>query len=75
MDNLDLLKRLLAEKVKNPESITPDATMKDLGIDSLDLVDVVVSMEEELGISFEDDELLGLKSVQDVLNLVDKKTK
>lgn len=75
MDHFELLKKLLGEKVRHPEDIKPEATLKDLGIDSLDLVDVVCQAEVELGVTFEDDELLDLKTVQDVIQLLHVKTK
>ena len=74
MDNFELLKKLLTEKVKHPENITLEATMKDLGIDSLDLVDIMLEAESQLNITFEDDELLDLKTVSDAVNLLDAKT-
>ena len=46
---------------------------KDLGIDSLDLVDLVFELEEEIGVQFEDEELLELKTIQDLLTLIEKK--
>ena len=49
--------------------------MNDLGIDSLDLVDVVLQAETELGVTFEDDELLDLHIVKDVVDLLDRKSK
>jgi len=74
MDNLEFLKDLLKELVKDPEVIKPEATLKDLGIDSLDLVDVMLQAEEKLDIRFEDEELLGLKTVNDAVELLNKKT-
>ena len=73
MDNYDLLVRLLTDKVKNPDKISMDASMNDLGIDSLDLVDVVLQAESELNVTFEDDELLNLHTVKDVVALLDSK--
>ena len=75
MNNYDLLVSLLKEKVKNPDKITLEASMNDLGIDSLDLVDVVLQAETELGVTFEDDELLDLRIVKDVVDLLDRKSK
>lgn len=74
MDNYELLKKLLTENVKHPENITLEATMKDLGIDSLDLVDIMLEAESQLNITFEDDELLDLKTVSDAVNLLNAKT-
>ena len=75
MNNYDLLVSLLKEKVKNTDKITLEASMNDLGIDSLDLVDVVLQAETELGVTFEDDELLDLRIVKDVVDLLDRKSK
>jgi acyl carrier protein len=52
-----------------------DSSFKDLGIDSLDLVDLVFALEEEIGTTFEDDELLSIKTVKDLCDLIDRKTK
>ena len=34
----------------NPEEITPDSTFESLGIDSLDIVEMIMGLEEEMGI-------------------------
>lgn len=73
MDTFDLLKALLSAKIKDTVEITPGSTMKNLGVDSLDLVEVVLSIEEQLDLTFEDNELLELVTVQDVLDLVERK--
>jgi acyl carrier protein len=41
-----------------------------LGIDSLDLMDMIVQLEEELDISVPDDDLLNLKTIDDLVKLV-----
>lgn len=74
MDNYAYLKKLLSEKVKNPENITPEATMRSLGIDSLDLVDVMLEAENGLHVTFSDEELLKLETVQDAVDLINQKT-
>lgn len=37
----------------NPEEITPDSTFESLGIDSLDIVEMIMDLESELGIELE----------------------
>lgn len=69
MEYFDKIKERLESKLKGKE-LTADMTFKDLGIDSLDLVDLVFELEEEIGVQFEDDELLKLKTVQDLLDLI-----
>ena len=75
MDNFNLIVKLLKDYVNEDVEITRESTLKELQIDSLDLVEVVVTAEEQTGATFEDDELLDLKTVGDVVDLLDKKTK
>lgn len=72
MDTLEMIKKELEPKL-NGKEITLDSTFKDLGLDSLDLVELVFQFEEALGVQFEDDELAGLKTVQDVVTLIESK--
>ena len=37
----------------NPDDITPDSTFESLGIDSLDIVEMIMDFESELGIELE----------------------
>ena len=61
-----------AEVVKGKE-ITRDMKIKDLGIDSLDLVEIVMEAEEEFGIAFSNDELNNFTTVNDVVNAIKSK--
>ncbi len=72
MEYFDKLKERLEPKLQGKE-LTKDSNFKELGIDSLDLVDLVFELEEEIGVEFEDEELLKLNTVQDLLNLIDSK--
>lgn len=72
MDYFDKIKDRLSSKLRGQE-LTEDSVFKDLGIDSLDLVDLVFELEEEIGVEFEDEELLQIKTVKDLLNLIDAK--
>lgn len=74
MDYFDKIKEALSDKL-NGKELTLDSSFRDLGIDSLDLVDLVFALEEEIGAEFEDEELLSIKTVKDLLNLIDEKTK
>ena len=37
----------------NPEDITPDSTFESLSIDSLDIVEMIMDLESELGVELE----------------------
>ena len=45
----------------------------DLDLDSIDLIDLVVRLEEETGLDLAEDELRKLRVVQDVVDLVYRK--
>lgn len=72
MDYLEKIKEVLGPKLKGQE-LTVDSDFKSLGIDSLDLVDLVFQMEEALDVQFEDEELLEIKTVGDLIKLVESK--
>ncbi|HCY53850.1 MAG TPA: acyl carrier protein, partial [Kandleria vitulina] len=57
MDYFDKIKEALSDKL-NGKELTLDSSFRDLGIDSLDLVDLVFALEEEIGTEFKDEELL-----------------
>ena len=42
----------------SPDDITPDTTFESLGIDSLDTVEMVMDLEEQLGVDLELEEKL-----------------
>jgi acyl carrier protein len=73
MDTFSRLKTLLENRGIKTGQLTENSTLKDIGIDSLDLVEVLLELEKQLNVTFSDDELLGCRSISDVVNLVAKK--
>ena len=69
METFELLRSLLAEKVKDNAEITPRTNLRELGIDSVDLVEILLNFEEKMNLTFEDEAILKLSTVQDVLDL------
>ena len=59
----DKLKELVVDQLGVEEDeVTMEATMQDdLGADSLDLVDLVMSVEEEFGVKVADEDLENIK--------------
>jgi len=50
---------------------TPEAVfVDDLGADSLDLVELIMAMEEELGMEIADEDAEKLRTVQDVISFI-----
>ena len=66
----DQLKQLLLEYLNVDESrIVPEASFtKDLGADSLDLVELIMALEKKWGISIPDEDAAKLKTVQDAID-------
>ena len=59
---------LIAKKKKlDPAAITADSTFQDLGIDSLDGIDLVFTFEDEFNISIPDQVVQKMKSVGQVI--------
>ena len=54
------------------QQLTPDATLfEELGLDSLDAVDMVVAMEKEFGVKMRDEEAMrAVRSVNDLFQLL-----
>lgn len=67
------VKLLLSEQFSiNADSITLDSDLvKDLGADSLDLVQMLITMEKEFGIVFNDDQIQKIKTVEDIINYIE----
>ncbi len=64
---------VLAEEFElQPEQLTPEATLFDeLGLDSLDAVDLVVAMEKEFNVKMRDEEAMrAVRSVNDLFELL-----
>ena len=72
MNTFEMIKKELEPKLKGKE-LTLESTFKDVNLDSFDLADLVYQMEENLGIVFEEEELMTLKTVGDVVKLIDSK--
>jgi len=52
-------------------SITPESNFKDLNVDSLDIAEMVMTLEDEYGISIELEE--GIATVQDLVKLINER--
>ena len=75
---------MIFEKVKNiivdqldvdEEKVTMNANIQDdLGADSLDIVDLVMSFEDEFDLEIPDDQVETIKTVGDVVKFIEEKT-
>lgn len=75
MDYTSELKKILAKRNVDVEHLTNDAVLANIGLDSLDLVEVMLEIEELVGTEFASEEIMGLTTIQDVINLINSKVK
>lgn len=68
-------KQFLVDDLRvNPDDVTMDAELaQDLGINSLELADLVYTCEEKFNVEIGDDELQSFKTVGDVVRFLESK--
>ena len=71
---LEKVKAVIVEQLNVEEDdVVEDASfIDDLGADSLDIVELVMALEEEFGISIPDEEAENIKTVGDAANYISK---
>lgn len=70
---LEKIKEILAAQLRiDADTITPETDIKeDLGVDSLDVVELLMAIEDECGVHVPDDEIVNFKTVGDVVKYVE----
>jgi len=58
--------------VKEEACVPEAAFIDDLGADSLDIVELVMAMEDEFDMEISDDDLTKIRTIQDVIDYIDK---
>ena len=66
--------KIIAKRV-DVSALKEDDNLTALGIDSLDFVEVMLEIEEVFHIEFDSNEIEEAKTLRDVLNLIEKKSK
>jgi acyl carrier protein len=76
-DTAAKVKALIAQELKvDPASVAETSTFKDLGADSLDMVQIVMKFEEQFGLEIKDEDAEHMNNVADVVNYIHgKRTK
>lgn len=74
---LEKIKDIMEEELgKDRNEVTLDSDIiKDLGLDSLDIVTLIMAVEDEYGFTADDDEIVNLKTVGDVVKYIENATK
>lgn len=68
---VDIINGFLTEEFEIEENlIHPDATWSDLGIDSLDFVDIVVIIEKEFGFKMKGEDMVNVRTLGQFHDLI-----
>ena len=71
---IDRIKELISEFVKvNPKDLNEETNLRsDLGLSSLDLVNLAVAIENEYGTVISDREIAGIATIGDIIAYLNK---
>ncbi|NPD31342.1 acyl carrier protein [Eggerthellaceae bacterium zg-1084] len=70
MATIDVIRQALADNLDiDPTTVTPEATLDSLAVDSLDMVELICDVEERLNIELGEPE--GLVTVGDMVAYID----
>lgn len=80
MDKAEIIEKinefLIDEFEVDGDEIQPDANLKDtLGLDSLDYVDLVVTVESNFGVKLGEADFVGVATFQNFYDLIERKVK
>lgn len=70
MATIDIVRDVLTENLDvEPEAVTEDATLESLGVDSLDMVELICDIEERCEIDFGEPE--GITTIGQIIEHID----
>ena len=72
MKYLEELKSLVASYNHKDINVDASTSFTELGMDSYEIVDLLVQVEKEFGVVIDDDAMLQIETIQDVLCTLDK---
>jgi acyl carrier protein len=71
-EKMKKIETTFAEALK-VDHVDPKAELRELGLDSLDLVELLIKLEEQFGIEFTNEEMPNFKTVEDVYKAIQSK--
>jgi acyl carrier protein len=71
-EQMDEIRKGFAERLKL-DKIDESKSLKDLGLDSLDVVEMCLDLEDKYQIQFTTEELSSFKTIGDLLSSIEKK--
>ncbi|MDR0461764.1 MAG: acyl carrier protein [Christensenellaceae bacterium] len=71
-----IINMLMKQLNKKPDDVKPGMRIKeDLGADSLDVVEILMSIEDKYGFTVPDEVVMGIKTVADLAKVIDDLSK
>ena len=74
MSHREEIKNRLAE-LSHRDSVDESLAIRDLGLDSLDVVETLLELEEKYSVAFDDIDMSKLVTVKDLLDAIESKLK
>lgn len=76
MDIFEQVKKILCDQLDlDEEQVTEDSeVIGDLGADSLDIVDLVMTLEEEFDTEIPDEDIENLRTVGDIVKYIEERS-
>ena len=73
MITIDKVKELISAQLNKPidEILEEKEVVKDLGADSLDIVEMLMTLEEEFNVTISEDDAVNIKTVGDIVKLIE----
>ena len=71
-EKMDEIRQMFKERL-NLKQLDETNSLKDLGLDSLDVVEMCLELEEKFDIQFETEELSNFKTIGDLFASIEKK--
>lgn len=74
MTTLDKVRKMLAEQLNKPiEKVQAESRfVEDLSVDSLDMIEMLMALEDEFAISVPNDQVDNMKTVGDIVAFIEK---
>ena len=74
---VDKVKQIIANQLSIEENKLTEKTniAEELGADSLDLVEILMSLEDEFGISIPDEAIPTIKTIKDIVDFIEANKK
>ena len=71
---IKIVNQVLEEEFEiDAELLTPESLLnEDLGLDSLDAVDLIVMVDKQLGVRIEEEQARSIRTLEDVYKIIDE---